>query len=177
MTSITTFKSTFKLLSKRFAAYLLDCAILTLFSTSAILILAFASIQPSSYIFYTFMLGTCLYYVSLESSIMQATLGKKLLGLKVVGIRGTRLSLWRACERYFWFMLPHILFWILCDGRELLMQYAAGNLTKVTPTMGMYAIFIMHILWYLPVCVTPDKTSAYDILSSTKVINRKGVSK
>jgi len=41
------------------------------------------------------------YYAGLHSSKWQATVGKKLLGLKVTDIQGNRVSFWRALGRYF----------------------------------------------------------------------------
>lgn len=49
-----------------------------------------------------------LYYVLMESSRTQATLGKMLLGIKVVDENGKRISLWRAAARY----LSKALSWI-----------------------------------------------------------------
>lgn len=43
---------------------------------------------------------TVAYYAGLQSSKMQATLGKKMLGLKVTDLNGNRISFWRALGRY-----------------------------------------------------------------------------
>ena len=40
------------------------------------------------------------YFAGLQSSKMQATLGKKMLGLKVTDLNGNRISFWRALGRY-----------------------------------------------------------------------------
>ena len=42
-----------------------------------------------------------LYFALLESSPWQATVGKKILGLKVVHLDGSRISFGRATARYF----------------------------------------------------------------------------
>ena len=42
-----------------------------------------------------------LYFALFESSHFQATIGKKLLGLKVVDLQGNRITFWRASARYF----------------------------------------------------------------------------
>jgi uncharacterized RDD family membrane protein YckC len=42
-----------------------------------------------------------IYYASLESSAWQATLGKKILGLKVADLAGNRISFARASGRFF----------------------------------------------------------------------------
>ena len=41
------------------------------------------------------------YFAGLQSSKMQATLGKKMLGLKVTDLNGNRISFWRSLGRYF----------------------------------------------------------------------------
>lgn len=50
---------------------------------------------------FCFVLITWVYYASLTSSSWQATLGKKVLGLKVVDENGDRISFGRATGRYF----------------------------------------------------------------------------
>jgi uncharacterized RDD family membrane protein YckC len=42
-----------------------------------------------------------IYYASMESSSWQATLGKKILGLKVTDLAGNRISFARASGRFF----------------------------------------------------------------------------
>ena len=42
-----------------------------------------------------------LYFALLESSVWQATLGKKMLGLRVTGLDGNRISFLRATGRFF----------------------------------------------------------------------------
>lgn len=44
---------------------------------------------------------TWLYFAFMESSSLQATLGKKFMGLKVMTEDGKRVSFWRATGRYF----------------------------------------------------------------------------
>lgn len=46
------------------------------------------------------LVGTVAYFAGLHASKWQATVGKKLLGLKVTDLRGNRISFWRALGRY-----------------------------------------------------------------------------
>ncbi|MGP7818922.1 RDD family protein [Niallia sp. 01092] len=46
------------------------------------------------------ILISSLYYVILQSSKWQATIGKKLLGLKVMTLNGDKISFWRSLARY-----------------------------------------------------------------------------
>jgi len=53
-----------------------------------------------------------LYYTLMESSSHQATLGKKVLGLRVTGLNGQRISFGRATGRYFGKIISAILLFI-----------------------------------------------------------------
>lgn len=53
-----------------------------------------------------------LYFASLESSKWQATIGKRVLGLKVVDLKGKRVSFWRATARYFSKLLSRLILMI-----------------------------------------------------------------
>lgn len=44
---------------------------------------------------------TMLYYALLHSSKWQGTVGKKLVGIKVIDLDGNRISFWRSLGRYF----------------------------------------------------------------------------
>src|SRR5271166_3886543 len=54
-----------------------------------------------------FVVGGWLYYAVMESSLHQATFGKKALGLKVTGMYGERISFGTATIRYFGKILSH----------------------------------------------------------------------
>jgi uncharacterized RDD family membrane protein YckC len=101
----------------RFVAYIIDAIILgvvglfTLFPLFKANIHAFSSgniwelyTSPSRPLFAMRMLALMLswvYYASLESSAWQATLGKKVLGLKVTDLAGNRITFGRASGRFF----------------------------------------------------------------------------
>ncbi len=53
-----------------------------------------------------------LYYGLLTASKMQGTLGKKILGLKVVNEQGERVSVGQGIGRYFAYILSGIIFYI-----------------------------------------------------------------
>jgi uncharacterized RDD family membrane protein YckC len=101
----------------RFAAYAIDSVIL-LFPTLLVSFLYRATI-PADNLFAGLVdslmtLGIWWVYVAvLHSSVWQATLGKKLLGMKVVDYAGNRISFGRATGRYFAGFLSAIL---LCIG-------------------------------------------------------------
>ncbi|TLF58999.1 RDD family protein, partial [Bacillus spizizenii] len=53
-----------------------------------------------------------LYYGLLTASKMQGTLGKKILGLKVVNEQGERITIGQGIGRYFAYILSGIIFYI-----------------------------------------------------------------
>lgn len=87
---------------RRFFAYFIDCLILGI---------------PASILFgdggntVVFLLGW-IYFGAMESSGMQATLGKRMLGMKVVDKRGYRLSFGHAVGRHFAKILSYITLFI-----------------------------------------------------------------
>lgn len=101
----------------RFVAYIIDAIILgvvglfTLFPLFKANMHAFSTgniwelyTSPSRPLFAMRMLALMLswvYYASLESSAWQATLGKKVLGLKVTDLAGNRITFGRASGRFF----------------------------------------------------------------------------
>lgn len=89
---------------KRFAAYIIDTLIIT-FADYALLGVGLIfeafneGIFLSAYLVVFFM--NLLYFVVMESSKKQATLGKMALGIIVVDSNGRRIGFWRAFARYF----------------------------------------------------------------------------
>jgi uncharacterized RDD family membrane protein YckC/Tfp pilus assembly major pilin PilA len=80
------------------------------------------------------LIGGCLYYVLLESSSMQATLGKRAVGIKVTDLDGERIDFGRALGRMFGHILSFITFSIgfamavFTDRRQTLHDKLAGTL-------------------------------------------------
>ena len=74
------------------------------------------AIHPPNYFKYfmiinlLFFIISILYFVLLTSSKIQGTLGKQLLGIKVVGGEGNRISFSRAAARYFAMMISFFMF-------------------------------------------------------------------
>ena len=101
----------------RFVAYTIDAIILGIAGVGAFFPLFRANLHaftsqspwevytsPSRPLFAIRLLALMLswiYYASLESSTWQATIGKKILGLKVTDLAGNRISFARASGRFF----------------------------------------------------------------------------
>ena len=100
---------------KRVAAFFIDTAIYGVFRFTVAFLFGFVgalvfrfnpdSTAASTQFMFSgivFLLSLCcylIYYVWAESSRWQATIGKKLMGLKVTDVYGQRLSFWRSLGR------------------------------------------------------------------------------
>jgi len=85
------------------------------------------------------------YFAGLESSSMQATLGKKALGMVVTDVNGNRISFLRALGRYFAKILSGVILFIgyimvgLTERKQGLHDMIAGTLVHVGPPGGNHA--------------------------------------
>jgi len=102
----------------RFVAWIIDSAMLGALPLLVALIIApifFTASRAVAVLGVIFFIvpvaGTTgwLYYALMESSSYQATLGKRALGLRVVGLNGDPLSFGRASARFFGKILSSIL--------------------------------------------------------------------
>lgn len=64
------------------------------------------------YFFYIWTIGTLLYFIIMESSSKQGTIGKIFLRIKVTDINGKRISFLRATGRTFTKILSAVIFYI-----------------------------------------------------------------
>ncbi|KAF1678705.1 RDD family protein [Bacillus sp. SKDU12] len=115
----------------RAAAYVIDIFIIVIFGFIMALIntlivlplidIAGTHMTEAQYEFSVLVIGTIpviaiiylfiiLYFSILTSSKMQATLGKKLMGIVVVNQYGERISFWHSFGRFFAYILSRILF-------------------------------------------------------------------
>lgn len=90
---------------KRFFAFLIDAAVFGL------LFWALAQTLDHVSLSVILLVMIWLYYALLESSPMQASLGKIIMGIKVVNRRGKRLTFWQATERILSKLVTNITFY------------------------------------------------------------------
>lgn len=83
----------------RFAAAIIDGILLSVVNYALMFIFSFGQ-QSVAYNIISILIGW-LYFAAMESSKEQATLGKKALGLKVIGLNGERISFAKATGRHF----------------------------------------------------------------------------
>lgn len=90
--------------------------------------------QTSGLISLCLLIAGCLYYVLLESSSMQATLGKRAVGIKVTDLHGERIDFGRALGRMFGHILSFLTFSVgfamavFTERRQTLHDKLAGTL-------------------------------------------------
>ena len=89
---------------KRFVAYMIDIVII-MFSASIVAIVLFFVLSFSSeeavgqMVMVVYFIVYVSYFILMESSVKQATLGKRLFKIKVINENGTRLSLINSLGR------------------------------------------------------------------------------
>jgi uncharacterized RDD family membrane protein YckC len=87
---------------RRFVASIVDSILLTtIYNLLTWLVWPDSWKANSLFLFATTTIFTWLYYSLLESSVKQGTLGKVVLGLKVIDYKNQRISFARATGRYF----------------------------------------------------------------------------
>ena len=100
---------------RRAIAFLIDSFIIGISSTIVCLIVSAAgvhSIFASDGISTVNFLVGILYFAILESSSLQGTLGKQMLGMKVTDMNGDRISFLRAAGRYLGMILSFLTLYI-----------------------------------------------------------------
>ena len=90
---------------KRFFAFLIDAAVF------AVLFWVLAQTMNNASVSLVLLVIIWLYYALLESSPLQASLGKIIRGIKVVDRRGRRLTFWQATERIFSKLVTNVTFY------------------------------------------------------------------
>ena len=119
-----------------------------------------------------------LYFVYFEQTTWQATLGKKLLKIKVVDNQGKKISFWRSSVRVF-------LFTLIANIKFILLRYIYSNEIKFTlfywsSLQAIKAQFVLapeyvllrliSVFWFITVFFTKNKAGVYELLSKTRVI-------
>ncbi len=90
---------------KRFFAFLIDAVVFV------ILFWVLAQLMDNASVSLVLLVIIWLYYALLESSPLQASVGKIIVGIKVVDRRGRRLTFWQATERIFSKLVTNVTFY------------------------------------------------------------------
>lgn len=161
------------LLWRRVAAYLLDVALLF----AVLAPLAFLVKQLTGFVPETpaatwrlqlleFSLPSWCYFAIADASARGATLGKRLLGLRVVTTAGERLAPGRAFARTALKLLP----WELSHLFAFALGERFGELTLLQSS-GLVVANLLALAWLLLAIASRGATSAHDRIVATRVHN------
>lgn len=158
-----------KLVLKRIAAYLIDIALLfAILAPAALLVERLLRITPqNAYQVWlaavlSFSLPAWLYFCLSDQSKTGATLGKKILGVRVFSTKADRINLWRALARTAIKLLPWELAHIFGFG-------LAEQVSSQVQSAGLIASNALVIAYLAIFLVTGGKRSLHDILVHTEV--------
>ncbi|MBT4339603.1 MAG: RDD family protein [Bacteroidetes bacterium] len=93
----------------RIIAYLIDCLLIGILAALFLTMLVDTDIVAFSFVTsLVLLILTTLYYGYTESSEHQATIGKRIVGIKVIDLHGQRITFKKACLRYIWMFLSFL---------------------------------------------------------------------
>jgi uncharacterized RDD family membrane protein YckC len=114
--------------------------------------------------FFLITLPVALYFTFGESSVQQATWGKKRVGLMVTGPNGARISFWRALARTFLKFIPwelsHTLIWEI---------YFSPQANSLLINYGFILVYGLIGLNMASLLMTKQHQTLYDLLANTYV--------
>lgn len=119
--------------------------------------------------FITLLVGV-FYHAYLNSSNWQATIGKRLNNIMIATASETKISFKRALLHYFLAIMPFVYL-------TYIMIYQIRNQVNISQALmgsDLNIIFgIIFVLWIQIQAFTPRKTTAYDLICNTVLINGK----
>lgn len=183
MSFVVTKKTTALLFVRRCTAYALDCLLaflvtIVLFQGLLWLLTQGAWwnnlrtwITAQGWIVFSVVLPTWLYFSLAEASPWQATLGKRLLGLRVTDLNSKRLSLPHALLRNFLKLIP---WYFVHIGLFAPSPAGLSSLGQLPPSMNWWWSFlgvadVLTLLYLLTPLFTGGQRSIHDLLDGTCV--------
>lgn len=165
-------RQSYALFFRRIAAYLVDIILLfTLLAPLGFLLqwllgLPIAQTGPAigRTILWNFSIPTWLYFMLCDASPTGATIGKRLLGIHVTQLTGTRLGLGRALTRTAFKLLP----WELIHLAAFALSTNSSDLNFVQ-IIGLSLANLLSIVYLAVAAVTQGRRSVHDLLIRTKV--------
>lgn len=122
-------------------------------------------------IFYALVIlvGT-FYHACLNSSAWQGTIGKRLMKILITKEDGAPLTLNRGIAHYFLSVLPfaYLLFLVSFQVKNNLTFYQAVTASELNIFLG-----VMFVAWVQVHLFTKRKTTAYDLICDTVLVNGK----
>jgi uncharacterized RDD family membrane protein YckC len=168
--------------ARRLGAYLVDGALLFGGVVASQALLYFAGLHPFRaqmeagawpmglplhlWVFVSTSLPFWLYYAALHSSRWQATVGKRLFGLRVVTTSGGRLSLGRAWLRAVAMLLPFEANHFVILG----LAPVGGPAPSPAFQIGLGGVYGLLALYLLVMLVDPQRRGIHDRVADSRVI-------
>ena len=122
------------------------------------------------WIFLTISLPMWLYFILSESGPHQASLGKRLLGLKVTDLAGNRLKVttatWRTACKLGFFELGHLSF---------LFPTPLFEAPEPPFRVGFVVLMALMVVYFVLTLITPRRQSVHDLIVKTLVVRRQAV--
>ncbi len=161
---------------RRLAAYVLDVALVAVVLVGAQFLLSritngfpfnllTTGLRIEIWVFLTISLPTWLYFAYYESSARQATLGKRLLKLRVTDTNQESIGFGRAFIRTIIKLIP----WELT---HVVLFFPTPIMTDPNPSprLGLFLVYPLLALYMLSIIFTPRKRSIHDLLVGTLVL-------
>jgi uncharacterized RDD family membrane protein YckC len=167
---------------RRAAAYLVDIAILAV----TVVVTQFAiqaitggfpadqlntGLQIEAWVFATVSLPVWAYFTLLEGSGWQASLGKRLLGLRVTDTMGNRIGFGRALLRTIVKLIP----WEITHLSLMLPTPIWGESASTSLRPGLIVANALLVLYIAVAVLTPRKQSVHDLIAGTLVVLRRTI--
>ncbi len=113
----------------------------------------------------TMSLPVWLYFAALESSSLRGTLAKRLLGMTVIGVDGSRISFLRALARTAVKLLP----WEIAHATMFLPTPVADDPQGAFNRAGFMVSVLLTGSWLVTVMLTKDHAAVHDLVARTRV--------
>jgi uncharacterized RDD family membrane protein YckC len=168
-------------LFRRILAYILDCliafSILVIPQMTVYLVTGGdwfrrlqTSLQVEGWILLTISLPVWVYFSLFESSKSGATLGKRMLHIRVVNLNGNPPEFWQVFLRTIVKLLP----WELTHISLMFPQPFWSSANPSRFPVGLYFVYGLLILYIAVPLFTRCRQSLDDLIARTLVINQKG---
>ena len=185
MSFVLTKKTTYALFLRRCAAYALDCLIVFLVTIVLFQGLTWILTQGAwwdnlrtwiaaqGWIMLSVVVPTWLYFSFAEASPWRATIGKRLLGLKVADTNGKRLSLPRALLRNFFKLIPWVFFHVALFAPSPRGLSVLGQLPASMEWWWSFLIIgdILSFVYLLTPLFNGGQHSIHDLLAGTRIMS------
>ncbi len=115
-----------------------------------------------------------LYYAFFNSSAWRATIGKRIFGIVIEKENGAAIGFWLALCHYFLSILPFAFITYLLIYK---MSYNISFFSAIVSSPLNATLGVIFLLWTQIHSFTKKRTTAYDIICKTVLVNKKTAAK